>query len=164
MDILYIKEYLRVFTKLFTGARASEDFQFRLSGSRNNRNTQPQLQGVILWGQEFHNKNFDKVITYLVQLSNISLSPASFKPVHMQRFSSSKLPPWFEIDVTMSSFTVQLSRLSFFSWLLGQWSRISASCSGVASLADRSKYCRWSTGLIVAFTVRSLDLGNEMVT
>ena len=35
--ILYIWEYLRVFTKFFTGSRVSEDFQFRVSGSRNNR-------------------------------------------------------------------------------------------------------------------------------
>ena len=33
--ILYIREYLCVFTKLFTGARVSEDF--RVSGSRNNQ-------------------------------------------------------------------------------------------------------------------------------
>ena len=35
--ILYIQEYLCVFTKLFTGTRVSEDFQFRVTGSRNNR-------------------------------------------------------------------------------------------------------------------------------
>ena len=35
--ILYIREYLRVFTKLFTGTWVSEDFQFWVSGSRNNR-------------------------------------------------------------------------------------------------------------------------------
>ena len=34
--VLYIQEYLCVFTKLFTGTRVSGDFQFRLSGSRNN--------------------------------------------------------------------------------------------------------------------------------
>ena len=34
--ILYIQEYLRFFTKLFTGTRVSEDFQFWVSGSRNN--------------------------------------------------------------------------------------------------------------------------------
>ena len=35
--ILYIREYLCVFIKLFTGTRVSEDFTFRVSGSRNNR-------------------------------------------------------------------------------------------------------------------------------
>ena len=34
--ILYIREYLCVFTKLFTGTRVSEDLQFWVSGSRNN--------------------------------------------------------------------------------------------------------------------------------
>ena len=36
--ILYIREYLHVcvFTKLFTGTWVSEDFQFRVSASRNN--------------------------------------------------------------------------------------------------------------------------------
>ena len=36
--ILYIREYLCVFTKLFTGTQVFEDFQFRVSSSRNNRN------------------------------------------------------------------------------------------------------------------------------
>ena len=36
--ILYIQEYLCVFAKLFTGNRMSEDFQFWVSGSWNNRN------------------------------------------------------------------------------------------------------------------------------
>ena len=35
--ILYIQEYLCVLTKLSTGTRVSEDFQFWVSGSRNNR-------------------------------------------------------------------------------------------------------------------------------
>ena len=35
--ILYIQEYSRVFTKLFTGTRVSEDVQFHVSGSRNNQ-------------------------------------------------------------------------------------------------------------------------------
>ena len=35
MVILYIREYLHV--HVFTGTRVSEDFQFRVSGSRNNR-------------------------------------------------------------------------------------------------------------------------------
>ena len=42
--ILYIREYLHVhvhfvcvFTKLFTGTRASEDVKFWVSGSRNNQ-------------------------------------------------------------------------------------------------------------------------------
>ena len=41
--ISYIREYLHVFTKLFTGTRVSKDFQIWLSGSRNtkNDNTQP---------------------------------------------------------------------------------------------------------------------------
>ena len=34
--ILYIRGYLCVFTKLFTGNRVSEDFQFWVSDSRNN--------------------------------------------------------------------------------------------------------------------------------
>ena len=34
--ILYIQKYLCFFTKLFTGTWVSEDFQFRVSGSRNN--------------------------------------------------------------------------------------------------------------------------------
>ena len=44
--ILYIREYLHVFIKLFTGTRVSEDFQFRVSGSRNNQkpyNPNPHL-------------------------------------------------------------------------------------------------------------------------
>ena len=32
--ILYIQQYLCVFTKLLTGNRVSKDFQFRVSGSR----------------------------------------------------------------------------------------------------------------------------------
>ena len=39
--ILYIREYLCVFTKLFTGNRVSEDFQFRVSGSEITENAQP---------------------------------------------------------------------------------------------------------------------------
>ena len=35
--ILYIQEYLGVFTKQIMGDRVSEDFQFRVSSSRNNR-------------------------------------------------------------------------------------------------------------------------------
>ena len=35
--ILYIREYLYVFTKLFTSNRVSEDFQFQVSGSWNNQ-------------------------------------------------------------------------------------------------------------------------------
>ena len=37
--ILYIREYVHVcvFTKLFTGSRVSKDFQFWVSGSRNNQ-------------------------------------------------------------------------------------------------------------------------------
>ena len=35
--ILYILEYLCGFTKLFTGTRVSKDFQFQVSGSRNNK-------------------------------------------------------------------------------------------------------------------------------
>ena len=35
--IFSIQEYLRVFTKLFRGTRVSEDFQFQVSGSQNNR-------------------------------------------------------------------------------------------------------------------------------
>ena len=35
--VVYIQEYLRIFTKLFAGTRVSEDFQFWLSGSRNNQ-------------------------------------------------------------------------------------------------------------------------------
>ena len=35
--ILYIREYLCVFTKLFTGTWVCEDFQFQVSGSRNNQ-------------------------------------------------------------------------------------------------------------------------------
>ena len=34
---LYIREYLRDFTKLFTGTRVSKDFQFWVSSSQNNR-------------------------------------------------------------------------------------------------------------------------------
>ena len=34
--ILYIQEYLFVFTKLFTGTRVSEDFQFWVSDYGNN--------------------------------------------------------------------------------------------------------------------------------
>ena len=35
--ILYIREYLYVFMKMFTGSRVSKDFQYRVSGSRNDR-------------------------------------------------------------------------------------------------------------------------------
>ena len=35
--ILYIQEYLCVNYKLFTSTQVSEDFQFRVSGSQNNR-------------------------------------------------------------------------------------------------------------------------------
>ena len=35
--IVYIQQYLCVFIKLFTGTRASEDFQYQVTGSRNNR-------------------------------------------------------------------------------------------------------------------------------
>ena len=35
--ILYIQEYLCVFTIFFRGIRVSEDFKFRVSGSRDNR-------------------------------------------------------------------------------------------------------------------------------
>ena len=42
--ILYIREYLCVFTKLFTGNWVSDDFQFRVSCSRNNfENAQPSI-------------------------------------------------------------------------------------------------------------------------
>ena len=34
--ILYILEYLCVFTKLFTGTRVTKDIQFQVSGSLNN--------------------------------------------------------------------------------------------------------------------------------
>ena len=40
--ILYIRKHLHVFTKLFTGARASKNLQFWVSNSQNNRNAQPQ--------------------------------------------------------------------------------------------------------------------------
>ena len=37
LGILYIREYLRVLTKLFTGTQVSKDLQFRVSSSRNNQ-------------------------------------------------------------------------------------------------------------------------------
>ena len=45
--ILYIQEYLCVFTKLFTGTRVSEDFQFWVSGSGNNRKRTAYLSIIM---------------------------------------------------------------------------------------------------------------------
>ena len=45
--ILYIGEYLCVVIKLFTGTRVSKDFQFRVSGSRNNR----KRTALVHWTQ-----------------------------------------------------------------------------------------------------------------
>ena len=39
--ILYIREYLCVFTELFTGTRVSEDFQFRYPVPEITENAQP---------------------------------------------------------------------------------------------------------------------------
>ena len=39
--ILYIREYLCVFTKLFMGTRVSKDFQFRISVPEITDNAQP---------------------------------------------------------------------------------------------------------------------------
>ena len=44
--ILYIRKYLCVFTKLFTGTRVSKDFQLRVSGYRNNRKRTSLINSV----------------------------------------------------------------------------------------------------------------------
>ena len=59
--MLVIWEYLYVcvFTKLFTGTQVSEDFQFWVSGSRNNRKYTALECYSCIYGEAFA-KDYDK--------------------------------------------------------------------------------------------------------
>ena len=54
---LYIREHLCIFTKLFTGNRVSEDFQFRVSSSRNNRK---RTASILMWRMD-PNRIWDRI-------------------------------------------------------------------------------------------------------
>ena len=63
MVILYIREYLCLFTKLFTGTRVSKDFQFQVSCSRNK-----QKRSALIFIREFHFWKTKKPIVKWVQI------------------------------------------------------------------------------------------------
>ena len=80
--ILYIHEYLCIFTKLFTGTRVSEDITFRVSDSRNNRKRTALEQGEHYEKKEHYKKKRKHCQKYLKYNDKITcMAILKFEPL-----------------------------------------------------------------------------------